>query len=273
VGSNEAPPSVSAVAPHPRAGCCGVSGPSPSAARDGLSERSKRRRRTLFSPPGRGGRSTRHPISAYRERCYRNGPNAGKVSLPCTIERRSSAKVNRERGIDQAGARHAQSENEWAPMRRGPPRIEQAPMRQEPLDPLRFSSETLERAGRRPALAFSDSSFSCKLPKRSANSSEPGTDGNLSCGAGVAKWTGMPVASPCRRKKTAARETDGHAGKAGMASKRHRKRCLSARPLAGIASDASVRRGSGEVDRDACRFAVHYSCRSRPSMPPATVTT
>jgi hypothetical protein len=90
-------------------------------------------------------------------------------------------------------------------MRRGPPRIEQAPMRQEPLDPLRFSSETLERAGRRPALAFSDSSFSCKLPKRSANSSQPGTDGNLSCGAGVAKWTGMPVASPCRRKETVGR--------------------------------------------------------------------
>ena len=48
----------------------------------------------------------------------------------------------------------------------------------------------------------------------------------------------MPVASPCRRMKTAAREADGHTGKAGMASNGIASDALIVRPLAGIASDA-----------------------------------
>jgi hypothetical protein len=91
------------------------------------------------------------------------------------------------------------------------------------------SSETLERAGRRPALSFRIQDLRPKRRRIQQLLRSPGTDGNLSCGTGVAKWTGMPVASPCSSKKTATR-----------------------------AKLASPQR---------------HSCRSRPSMPPATVTT
>jgi hypothetical protein len=61
------------------------------------------------------------------------------------------------------------------------------------------SSETLERAGRRPALSFPDSRLAPETPKIQRLLRSPGTDGKLSCGTGVAKWTAMPVASPCLR--------------------------------------------------------------------------
>ena len=57
-------------------------------------------------------------------------------------------------------------ETKRAPMRRGPLGKRDRPlMRQGPLELLRLSTETLERAGRRPAPAFLDSSEANELPK------------------------------------------------------------------------------------------------------------
>jgi hypothetical protein len=182
VGPSRSPPSLSAVAPHPRAGCCGVSGPSPSAALDGSSEPSKRRRRTRISPPGWGRSSTRHPLRAYRDRCAKKVPNAGQFRPPCTVWRRSTSKVNREKVMDQPSAPRAESKYRAGPDAAGATRQrERLLMRQEPLNLLRFSSETLERAGRRPALSFSDlhSRFPCKTPKGELTPSSPGLTASI----------------------------------------------------------------------------------------------
>ncbi len=156
------------------------------------------------------------------------------------------------------------------------------------------SSETLERAGRRPALSFPDSSCAGESPKVQRLLRSPGTDGKLSCGTGVAKWTGMPVASPCRRKKTATR------AKLAWPLDRHRKRCLGGTGVAkwtGMPVASPCRRkktatraklawpldrhrkrclgGTGVAKWTGMPVAspCRHSCRSRPSMPPATVTT
>jgi hypothetical protein len=151
------------------------------------------------------------------------------------------------------------------------------------------------RAGRAAARSFvPDSRRWAIVPKGPLTPSLPGTDGKLSCGTGVAKWTGMPVASPCRRKKTATR------AKLAWPLDRHRKRCLGGAGVAkwtGMPVASPCRRkktatraklawpldrhrkrclrGAGVAKWTATLVASLYrhSCRSLPSMPPATVTT
>jgi hypothetical protein len=95
-----------------------------------------------------------------------------------------------------------------------------APMRQGPLDLLRLSTETLERAGRRPAPAFRTQVGGRWCRNLLTAPSVAGTDGNLSCGVGVMK-----------------------------------------------------RRGNSPLCRSVGENYPASGCRTRPSMPPAIVTT
>ena len=105
-------------------------------------------------------------------------------------------------------------------MRRGPLVTEKAPMRQEPLDLQRSLRRRQSGPGGGPLFRFRIQDLRPKRRKLQRLLRSPGTDGKLSCGTGVAKWTGKPVASPCRRKKTATR------AKLVWPLDRHRKRCL-----------------------------------------------
>jgi hypothetical protein len=188
---------------------------------------------------------------------------------PCTFERRSSVGVNREKGMDQAVAPDAQSGLPSGPRCGGGHSLQRRLQcgRSHSIYSGLFGDV---RAGRAAARSFvPDSRRSAIVPKGSLTPSWPGTDGKLSCGTGVAKWTGMPVASPCRRKKTATR------AKLAWPLDRHRKRCLGGTVVAkwtGMPVASPCRRKK-TATRAKLASPCRHSCRSRPSMPPATVTT
>jgi hypothetical protein len=109
------------------------------------------------------------------------------------------------------------------------------------------SSETLERAGRRPALSFPSSRSGSIVPKGPMTPSSPGLTAIFPAAPGVAKWTGMPVASPCLRGQG----------------------CLPRR--------AAGRRAWPPIPKKAnCKPRSHYSPRARPqrwlSSPPGSST-
>ena len=78
----------------------------------------------------------------------------------------------------------------------------------------------------------------------------PGTDGKLSCGTGVRS-------GGATRRFVVPQEEDGHAGRARMASKRHRKRCLGG-------TGVTKRRGNSPLRRAARSHESHRFAKEPP---------
>jgi hypothetical protein len=166
-------------APHPRAGCCGVSGPSPSAALDGQIEPSKRRGDSPTSPPGWGSDppttrgDSNPPIRTHQgQTCSKRRDRHPNEWGSCQVNNRSQPRKGdrssgalwhtlRETSGPRCGGGHSEE-------RRGRPRCGWGHSIS-----LRFSSEMSERAGRRPALAFRSSSPWCAVPTPEALLSSP----------------------------------------------------------------------------------------------------
>ena len=165
------------------------------------------------------------PVSQKCANCRENCAHPTRnVGTPSTFWRRSTTKVNREKVMDEAVPPHAHSNYRAGPDAAGATRNREGSNAAGATHLLRFSSETLERAGRRPALSFPGSSKRAIVPKRPNELLvRPGLTASIPA---AQEWRSGQRWLSLRR----AAEEDGHAGKA-------------------------------------------QSCSSRPSIPPATVTT